>query len=109
MTLRRLFQGAIGSRQGPSCIWAPAPLAHQLGKFTPQAMNRAAKRLGPAARGVVAPQTGSDSSQGRPMLAPAPCRNMRREKDCRRRALVDMEVLMISLNPRTASVPAGPG
>src|ERR1051325_8623190 len=81
MTFICVLNGAIGSRQRPSSMSAPEPLAHQFGKFTPHAMNSAANRFG---AGAPAPQTGRDSSQGRVMVTPMPRRNRRRDISNRR-------------------------
>src|SRR5436309_1746201 len=77
--------GCIGSRHLLSSISLPEPLAHQLLGLMPLPMKSAAKRRGrllaPAALTVAAPvaagsapQTGSDSSQGKAIVTPTPLR-----------------------------------
>src|SRR4051812_48108090 len=69
--------GASGCRLLPSSICAPAPLAHQCLPLMPFPMNSTANRRGTAA--AVAAQEGTDSSQGRAMVTPAPRSRVRRE------------------------------
>src|SRR5438105_777779 len=69
--------GAIGSRLLLSSMSEPEPFAHQFLGLTPLPMNSAANRRGAAAAGS-APQTGSDSSQGRAIVTPTPRSIVRR-------------------------------
>src|SRR5271168_2639336 len=82
-TLILVLSGANGSRQGPSSIASPPPLAHQFVGLTPQPMNSAANRFGQGAGRspvmVAMPQTGTDSSHGNAIVTPAPFRNVRRD------------------------------
>ena len=68
---------------GPAPSTSPAPLAHQFVGLTPQPMNSAANRFGQGAGTspaiAAAPQTGTDSSQGRAIVTPTPRRNVRRD------------------------------
>src|SRR5579884_4504274 len=80
------FNGAIGSRQGPSRMSAPEPLAHHCVGLPPQPMNRAANRFGHGAvppADALAPHAGIDSSHGRAIVTPAPRRNIRRDVETR--------------------------
>src|SRR4051794_24739739 len=86
ITFIRVLNGVSGSRLLLSSIAAPSPRAHHSPGLTPLPMNCTTNRLGtadapvaPFASGEVAPQTGTDSSQGSVMTTPAPLRKMRRE------------------------------
>src|ERR1700722_4090745 len=81
-TFNRDRREARGSRLLLNCMSAPDPFAHQCGGLMPFPRNRAAKRWGGADEGALEadllPQTGIDSSQGRPIVTPAPARKVRR-------------------------------
>src|SRR5688572_14882698 len=77
------LRSASGWRVFDSSMVGPLPLGQQWSGLTPQPMNSAANRFGHAAAGA-APHTATDSSHGRPIVTPTPCRNVRRET-CDRR------------------------
>src|SRR5262245_20040621 len=84
ITFSFVLNGANGSRLLLNSISWPTPLAHQWLGLIPLPMKSAANRLGglganSAATGSLL-QTGTDSSQGKPIVTPAPRRNMRRER-----------------------------
>src|SRR6516162_4304133 len=79
-TFNRGRKGDRGSRLLLSSMSAPDPLAHQCLGLTPLPMNRAANRCGGAELDGddSLPPSGSDSSQGRPIVKPMPLSRVRR-------------------------------
>src|SRR5262245_36497495 len=84
MTLSLWRNGPSGVSVELRSISQSEPDAHQCFGLIPLPTKRAAKRFGkgPAdsGAGVALPQTGSDSSQGKVMVTPAPRRKVRRLK-----------------------------
>ena len=81
-TLILVLSGASGSRHGPAPSSSPEPLAHQLVRVDAAAHEQRGEPLRAAARHApaiaAAPQTGTDSSQGRAIVTPTPRRKVRR-------------------------------
>src|SRR6185503_10418797 len=103
MTFSFLRNGASGSSVLLNSISAPAPLAHQCLLLMPLPMNSAAKRFGGVFAAGSAPQTGTDSSQGKAIVTPTPRRKVRREIWNRRFSFVlRIDFIVLRVRPALA-------